>query len=165
MSEAMRVEVQGLRDILGRFARDADEGLQRRQDQMLRLVATQARDRLSAEAPRGPGAGPHLADLFALSGLEHDGASATIAVTNSKTVQSRGGRPWALLALITTGTQPHDIPRAFGYPLPFGIGGRFAGRFHPGTQANPFVQRTMSDLDPQAALMGTARGVVVDLAG
>lgn len=31
------------------------------------------------------------------------------------------------------GTSPHDIPRAFGYPLPFGIGGRFNGKFHPGS--------------------------------
>lgn len=32
------------------------------------------------------------------------------------------------------GTSPHDIPRAFGYPLPFGIGGRFDGKFHPGSK-------------------------------
>lgn len=31
------------------------------------------------------------------------------------------------------GTRPHDIPRAFGNPLPFGIGGRFDGKFHPGS--------------------------------
>ena len=35
-------------------------------------------------------------------------------------------------AYIHDGTPPHDIPRAFGYPLPFGIGGRFGGKFHPG---------------------------------
>lgn len=32
------------------------------------------------------------------------------------------------------GTDPHDIPRAFGKPLPFGIGGRFNGKFHPGSR-------------------------------
>lgn len=32
------------------------------------------------------------------------------------------------------GTEPHDIPRAFGKPLPFGIGGRFNGKFHPGSK-------------------------------
>ena len=32
------------------------------------------------------------------------------------------------------GTSPHDIPRAFGKPLPFGIGGRFDGKFHPGSK-------------------------------
>lgn len=31
------------------------------------------------------------------------------------------------------GTKPHDIPRAFGKNLPFGIGGRFDGKFHPGS--------------------------------
>lgn len=34
------------------------------------------------------------------------------------------------------GTAPHDIPGAFGYPLPFGIGGRFGGKFHPGSKKN-----------------------------
>ena len=34
------------------------------------------------------------------------------------------------------GTRPHDIPRAFGYPLPFGIGGQFDGMFHPGSYKN-----------------------------
>jgi hypothetical protein len=38
------------------------------------------------------------------------------------------------------GTSPHDIPGAFGYPLPFGVGGRFDGMFHPGTTANPFLR-------------------------
>ena len=32
------------------------------------------------------------------------------------------------------GTDPHDIPKAFGRPLPFGIGGRFNGKFHPGSR-------------------------------
>ena len=32
------------------------------------------------------------------------------------------------------GTDPHDIPRAFGRPLPFGVGGRFNGKFHPGSR-------------------------------
>ena len=31
------------------------------------------------------------------------------------------------------GTSPHDIPGAFGKRLPFGIGGRFDGKFHPGS--------------------------------
>src|SRR5689334_7592171 len=31
------------------------------------------------------------------------------------------------------GTVPHDIPGAWGRPLPFGIGGRFGdNKFHPG---------------------------------
>ena len=31
------------------------------------------------------------------------------------------------------GTKPHDIPGAFGNPPPFGCGGRFNGKFHPGS--------------------------------
>lgn len=37
------------------------------------------------------------------------------------------------IAYLEEGTGPHDIPRAFGKPLPFGIGGRFDGKFHPGS--------------------------------
>ena len=32
------------------------------------------------------------------------------------------------------GTDPHNIPRAFGRPLPFGTSGRFNGMFHPGSR-------------------------------
>ena len=32
------------------------------------------------------------------------------------------------------GTEPHNIPRAFGRPLPFGTSGRFNGKFHPGSK-------------------------------
>ena len=32
------------------------------------------------------------------------------------------------------GTSPHNIPKAFGYPLPFGTSGRFEGKFHPGSR-------------------------------
>ena len=40
------------------------------------------------------------------------------------------------------GTKPHDIPRAFGRPLPFGIGGRFNGMFHPGSMKHKdFIKR------------------------
>lgn len=39
------------------------------------------------------------------------------------------------------GTRPHDIPRAFGKSLPFGIGGRFDGKFHPGsTKHKDFIK-------------------------
>ena len=31
------------------------------------------------------------------------------------------------------GTGPHNIPKAFGRPLPFGTYGRFDGKFHPGS--------------------------------
>jgi len=32
------------------------------------------------------------------------------------------------------GTGPHDIPNSFGYGERFGIGGRFSGKFHPGSK-------------------------------
>lgn len=32
------------------------------------------------------------------------------------------------------GTEPHNIPRAFGRKLPFGTFGRFDGKFHPGSR-------------------------------
>lgn len=38
------------------------------------------------------------------------------------------------VAYLEEGTDPHDIPGAFGRPLPFGIGGRFRGKFHPGSR-------------------------------
>lgn len=31
------------------------------------------------------------------------------------------------------GTTAHNIPKAFGRPLPFGTSGRFNGKFHPGS--------------------------------
>jgi hypothetical protein len=38
------------------------------------------------------------------------------------------------------GSDPHDIPGAFGIPAPFGIGGQFSGKFHPGTAPVPFLR-------------------------
>lgn len=38
-----------------------------------------------------------------------------------------------LAAYVENETKPHDIPGAFGYKPPFGVGGRFNGKFHPGT--------------------------------
>lgn len=37
------------------------------------------------------------------------------------------------------GTDPHDIPGAWGIPSPFGVGGRFGGMFHPGSAPNRFL--------------------------
>lgn len=41
------------------------------------------------------------------------------------------------------GTVAHDIPGAFGRPAPFGIGGRFGGKFHPATAPVPFLRDTL----------------------
>lgn len=44
------------------------------------------------------------------------------------------------------GTTAHDIPGAFGRPIPFGIGGRFDGYFHPGsTKHYHFIQNKVID--------------------
>ena len=37
------------------------------------------------------------------------------------------------VSYLEEGTTPHNIPGAFGRKLPFGIGGRFNGKFHPGS--------------------------------
>lgn len=37
------------------------------------------------------------------------------------------------VAALENGSTPHDIPGAFGREYPFGIGGRFDGKFHPGS--------------------------------
>lgn len=37
------------------------------------------------------------------------------------------------LDYLEQGTLPHDIPNAFGFGPNFGIGGRFDGKFHPGS--------------------------------
>ena len=38
------------------------------------------------------------------------------------------------LVYLEEGTEPHDIPNAFGRGETFGIGGRFSGKFHPGSK-------------------------------
>lgn len=41
-------------------------------------------------------------------------------------------------------TRPHDIPNAFGFGIDFGIGGRFDGKFHPGTTGqHPFARAAL----------------------
>ena len=56
--------------------------------------------------------------------------------------------PWFL----SHGTIPHDIPGAFGYPLPFGMTGRFGGMFHPGTKPTHFIERARQAPDVQETL-------------
>jgi hypothetical protein len=81
-------------------------------------------------------------------------------------VTSLAGQTYSLVQLITTGTRPHVIT---GNPiLHFTVAGEdvFVRQVsHPGTAPNDFVSRSVRELDPQAALMTTARGVTVDLAG
>lgn len=37
------------------------------------------------------------------------------------------------LTALEEGSEPHDIPNSFGYGMDYGIGGRFNGKFHPGS--------------------------------
>lgn len=42
------------------------------------------------------------------------------------------------------GTAPHDIPNAFGRGETFGIGGKFDGKFHPGSRKHvQFIERVL----------------------
>lgn len=42
------------------------------------------------------------------------------------------------------GTSPHDIPNAFGRGQSFGIGGKFEGKFHPGsTKHKNFIENVL----------------------
>lgn len=56
-------------------------------------------------------------------------------------VTSKAGNSYNLGYLLEHGTNPHDIPNAFGYGEWFGIGGRFDGKFHPGTQPYLFYHK------------------------
>jgi hypothetical protein len=44
-------------------------------------------------------------------------------------------------------TRPHDIPNAFGWGPDFGIGGRFSGKFHPGTTGQHMFARAAAILN------------------
>lgn len=37
------------------------------------------------------------------------------------------------ITYLEEGTRPHDIQGAFGREFPFGVGGQFEGKFHPGS--------------------------------
>ncbi len=50
----------------------------------------------------------------------------TINTTDEKT-----GAPYAVP--LNTGSVPHDIPNSFNRGYNYGIGGRFNGKFHPGS--------------------------------
>lgn len=57
----------------------------------------------------------------------------TLATKTTPILQITVGNTEPLAGWVENPTRPHDIPGAFGYKLPFGIGGRFNGKFHPGT--------------------------------
>ena len=54
-------------------------------------------------------------------------------ITNDTYCITFDGQVAPYIPYLEEGTKPHDIPKAFGKELPFGIGGRFDGKFHPGS--------------------------------
>lgn len=54
---------------------------------------------------------------------------------------------------LETGSRPHDIPNAFGWGIKFGIGGRFDGKFHPGSMKHVgFISHDCYSLAKSTAL-------------
>lgn len=66
----------------------------------------------------------------ATSGNLQDSKTYVITFSN-EIAKMNGGNEY--ITFLEEGTSPHDIPGAFGKAFPFGIGGRFEGKFHPGS--------------------------------
>jgi hypothetical protein len=97
---------------------------------------------LRKEAPRGAkDRGPHLQDR--IFSERHSAIGSVQAIFETDRVP--------VADFVLGGTKPHDIPGAFGYPLPFGIGGRFEGKFHPGTVPNRFNVRAWLGVEAPVA--------------
>lgn len=61
------------------------------------------------------------------------------------TFNANGEAPY--VTYLQEGTAPHNIPRAFGRPLPFGTSGRFKGKFHPGSMKHKgFIDRAVQKI-------------------
>jgi hypothetical protein len=69
--------------------------------------------------------------------FESDGDQMAIRIVSDTSPCSPEHKSYSLF--VHEGTAPHDIPGAFGIPAPFGVGGRFGGKFHPGHGANRFL--------------------------
>lgn len=111
-------------------------------DAGLASVADAVAARLKDTAPRSAKPGPHLADLFVVSPVRHEGsATAALDITNAKRV---GKGRINLVQLLTGGAKAHAIPNAFGWGPTVGL----SDAFHPGTAANPFVKNAVNGLDP-----------------
>jgi len=165
MADVFTIDARGLRALDGRITR-ASTTLTQQRDAMLTRLAQQAAARLKDAAPRGKTStgGGHMADLFRPAPITVTATGATISVTNSKQVTG-GGKTYFLADLIASGTQPHNIPGAFGYKPPFGVGGRFSGLFHPGSAPNDFIRRAMEGFDPSREGQKAAVKVIGTIVG
>lgn len=95
--------------------------------------ATKVQMAARAQAPRRTGC---LQESI-VKRVETHGGEIAIRIVSDTTPCSPSRTSYSLY--VHEGTVPHDIPGAFGIPSPFGIGGRFDGKFHPGTAPNRFL--------------------------
>lgn len=66
------------------------------------------------------------------------------------------------IAPLEEGSKPHDIPNAFGWGMEFGIGGRFDGKFHPGSVIHKgFISRDAYSLACQVVSERASRRFVL----
>lgn len=70
------------------------------------------------------------------SGNLRDVATSGNMITKNTYVITYSSELAPYVAALEEGSSPHDIEGAFGRDYPFGIGGRFDGKFHPGSQKN-----------------------------
>lgn len=82
------------------------------------------------------------------------------------------GKSGEYVAFLQEGTEPHDIPNAFGLgyvrpnpytgKLPFGVGGRFNDKFHPGSRKHKgFIDKLYIDMCANTVVFFERRGFTV----
>lgn len=113
----------------------------------LHRIADDAGDRMQALTKRATpvSARPHKGRLpgTARDSVERSGVEDFIG-PRGRAVRVRVFTFDPVFPYIEWNTVPHDIPNAFGYGPLFGIGGRFEGKFHPGTTGqHPFARASM----------------------
>lgn len=64
--------------------------------------------------------------------LRDSGTRGSLKSTSTFNIAIGVGKSKQYVEALNEGSQPHNIPNAFGYGENFGIGGRFNGKFHPG---------------------------------
>ena len=132
----------------GRLEDRIDEAAPRR---AVRRIADAAGDRLHENITRltpvdltgHDSARPHLRDTITRSHVREYptpfGQAAAVSVQTDDPIAPH----------VEYNTKPHDIPNAFGFGDHVGIGGPFAGRFHPGTTGQHFFSRGTAETEAQ----------------
>lgn len=89
----------------------------------------------------------HLSrDAYSMRFVGDNTCVLTINCENEQT-----GAPYA--RALNDGSVPHDIPNSFGYGMEYGIGGRFDGKFHPGSKKHVGF---FDDTDNNNSILGYA---------